>query len=99
LHARWLRDPAVAPPGGESFDDAYRRIDRARGELIATYGGASVVVVSHVTPIKVLLRMALDVGPSLLYRLHLDLASLSVAEFYPDGNASVRLVNDTTHLR
>jgi probable phosphoglycerate mutase len=42
--------------------------------------------------------MALDVGPSLLYRLHLDLASLSVAEFYPDGAASVRLVNDTSHL-
>jgi probable phosphoglycerate mutase len=98
LHARWLRDPTVAPPGGESFEDAYHRIDRARRELIATYGGASVVVVSHVTPIKVLLRMALDVGPSLLYRLHLDLTSLSVAEFYPDGNASVSLVNDTTHL-
>ena len=34
-------------------------------------------------------RISLDVGPSLFYRLHLDLASLSVAEFYPDGNASV----------
>ena len=42
--------------------------------------------------------MALDAGPSLLYRLHLDTASLSTAEFYPDGNASVRLVNDTSHL-
>jgi probable phosphoglycerate mutase len=42
--------------------------------------------------------MALDAGPSLLYRLHLDLASLSIAEFYPDGGAAVRLVNDTSHL-
>ena len=33
-----------------------------------------------------------------LYRLHLDLASLSVADFYPDGGASVRLFNDTTHV-
>ncbi len=56
------------------------------------------VIVSHVTPIKSLLRAALDVGPSLLYRLHLDLASLSVVDHYPDGNASVRLVNDTCHL-
>jgi probable phosphoglycerate mutase len=40
-----------------------------------------------------LLRMALGAGSSVLYRLHLDLASLSVAEFYPDGGASVRLVN------
>jgi ribonuclease H / adenosylcobalamin/alpha-ribazole phosphatase len=55
-------------------------------------------VVSHVTPIKTLLRMALDAGPSILYRLHLDLASLSIAEFYPDGAASVRLVNQTAYL-
>jgi probable phosphoglycerate mutase len=56
------------------------------------------VVVSHVTPIKTLLRLGLDAGPSLLFRLHLDLASLSIVEFYPDGNASVRLVNDISHL-
>jgi ribonuclease HI len=30
--------------------------------------------------------------------LHLDLASLSIAEFYPDGLASVRLVNQTAYL-
>ena len=42
-------------------------------------------MVSHVTPIKMLLREALDAGPGILYRLHLDLASLSIAEFYPDG--------------
>jgi len=55
-------------------------------------------VVTHVTPIKTLLQLALDVGPSLLYRLHLDLASLSIAEFYPDGASSVRLVNQTGYL-
>ncbi|MGH3467333.1 MAG: bifunctional RNase H/acid phosphatase, partial [Thermocrispum sp.] len=42
--------------------------------------------------------MGLSVGPQLLFRLHLDLASLSIVEFYPDGHASVRLVNDTSHL-
>jgi ribonuclease H / adenosylcobalamin/alpha-ribazole phosphatase len=98
LHRRWLADSSVAAPGGESFDAVHRRVRRARDELIVSHGGATLVVVSHVTPIKTLLRMALDVGPSLLYRLHLDLASLSVAEFYPDGAASVRLVNDTSHL-
>ncbi|SFQ16674.1 probable phosphoglycerate mutase [Amycolatopsis arida] len=98
LHRRWLADTAVAPPGGESFDAVHRRVRRLRDELIAAHGGRTLVVVSHVTPIKSLLRMGLDVGPALLFRLHLDLASLSVVEFYPDGNASVRLVNDTSHL-
>ncbi len=98
LHARWLVDLDATPPGGESFVAVHRRVRRVRDDLLASYGAATVVVVSHVTPIKALLRMALDAGPALLFRLHLDLASLSVAEFYPDGGASVRLVNDTSHL-
>ncbi|MGM1058886.1 bifunctional RNase H/acid phosphatase [Saccharothrix sp. Mg75] len=98
LHRRWLSDPSVPAPGGESFDQVHRRVRRALTDLISRHGGANVVLVSHVTPVKSLLRMGLDAGPSLLFRLHLDLASLSVVEFYPDGNASVRLVNDTSHL-
>jgi broad specificity phosphatase PhoE/ribonuclease HI len=99
LHREWLGDGSIPAPGGESFDAVHRRVRRARDELITEHGGTTIVIVSHVTPIKSLLRMGLDAGPSLLFRLHLDLASLSVAEFYPDGNASVRLVNDTSHLK
>jgi probable phosphoglycerate mutase len=80
------------------MDAVHRRVRKVRDQLIAEHGGATLIVVSHVTPIKSLLRMALDAGPSLLYRLHLDVASLSIAEFYPDGPATVRLVNDTSHL-
>ncbi len=98
LHAAWLGDTSVAPPGGESFDVVHGRVRRARDELLARYGGRTIVVVTHVTPIKCLLRMALNVGPELMFRLHLDIASLSVVEFYPDGHACVRLVNDTAHL-
>ncbi|SDP64922.1 probable phosphoglycerate mutase [Actinopolyspora xinjiangensis] len=99
LHRSWLGDPAVAPPEGESMNAVFERVDVVRRELLREYAGRTIVLVTHVTPIKSLLRMALGVGPELFYRLHLDLASLSVAEFYPDGNASVRLVNDTSHLR
>lgn len=99
VHRRWLSDPAVSPPGGESFDSVYSRVCRARDTLLDRYSGATLAVVSHVTPIKSLLRMGLDAGPSMFFRLHLDIASLSIVEFYPDGNASVRLVNDTSHLR
>ena len=78
-------------------------MQRARTRIIAdhskTDGPATVLVVSHVTPIKTLLRVALGAGPSVLHRLHLDLASLSIAEFYADDGASVRLVNDTSYLK
>lgn len=98
LHSRWLRDTSLAPPDGESFDEVAHRVRRARNRIIAEHGDATVLVVSHVTPIKTVLRLALDAGPSVLYRMHLDLASLSIAEFYPDGVASVRLVNQTSYL-
>ena len=98
LHRRWLRDTSIEPPGGESFDDVMARVCRARERITEQYQGATVLVVSHVTPIKTLLRLALDAGPGILYRLHLDLASLSIAEFYSDGATSVRLVNQTGYL-
>jgi ribonuclease H / adenosylcobalamin/alpha-ribazole phosphatase len=98
LHRRWLRDTSSTPPGGESFEDVLTRVCRARERIIAAHQGATVLVASHVTPIKMLLRLALDAGPGILYRLHLDLASLSIAEFYSDGASSVRLVNQTGYL-
>ncbi|HKV17426.1 MAG TPA: bifunctional RNase H/acid phosphatase [Mycobacterium sp.] len=98
LHRKWLRDTSVPPPGGESFDSVAERVQRVRARVISEHAGETVLVVSHVTPIKTLLRLALDAGPGILYRLHLDLASLSIAEFYPDGASSVRLVNDTSYL-
>ncbi|OBG27706.1 bifunctional RNase H/acid phosphatase [Mycobacterium alsense] len=98
LHRRWLRDTSTTPPGGESFDAVLERVLRVRERIVAAQEGATVLVVSHVTPIKMLLRLALDAGPGILYRLHLDLASLSIAEFYSDGASSVRLVNQTGYL-
>jgi len=99
LHAKWLGDEHVPPPGGESFVEVGARVGAERAAIVATYPASTVVVVTHVTPIKLLLRAALAGGPEILYRLHLDLASLSVADFYPDGGASVRLFNDTGHLQ
>jgi probable phosphoglycerate mutase len=94
----WLASSKVAPPAGESFEETLLRVRRVRGEIIAAHAGSTVLVVSHVTPIKTLLRLALDGGPQVLYRLHLDLTSLSIVDWYADGPAVVRLMNDTSHL-
>jgi probable phosphoglycerate mutase len=97
LHGEWLGSEEVAPPDGESFAAVGRRVAAELADLLQEYPGATLVLVSHVTPIKMLLRDALQGGPGVLYRLHLDLAALSIVDFYPDGGASVRLVNDTSH--
>ncbi|GAA1007628.1 bifunctional RNase H/acid phosphatase [Acrocarpospora pleiomorpha] len=96
--AAWLADPAVAPPGGESFTEAGRRVERARDRILTDHQGKTVLMVSHVTPIKLLVRFALDAPPEALYRMHLDLACLSIIDYYADGPAVLRTFNDTTHL-
>ena len=96
--AAWLASEQVAPPGGESFAAVGERVLAAHAELVAAHPGRTVLVVSHVTPIKVLGRAALAAGPEALHRLHLDLCSLSTLDFYADGPAVLRGWNDTAHL-
>jgi probable phosphoglycerate mutase len=94
-----FRDDTSAPaPGGESVDQVNRRVRRARDRIIAAHPGGTVIVVSHVTPIKVLLCAALAAPTSSVFRMHLDTASVSTVDWYPDRVPLVRLLNDTSHL-
>ncbi|MFD9812516.1 bifunctional RNase H/acid phosphatase [Streptomyces sp. NPDC059080] len=96
----WLGSTRVAPTGGgEAFATVARRVAAARDALTARYAGRTVLVVTHVTPIKTLVRLALGAPPEALYRMELSAASLSAVAYYADGNASLRLLNDTSHLR
>ncbi|MFD7551856.1 bifunctional RNase H/acid phosphatase [Streptomyces sp. NPDC059578] len=96
----WLADPAVRPTGGgESFLAVAERVERARDRLLARYAGRTVLVVTHVTPVKTLVRLALGAPPQALFRMELSAAALSVVAYFQDGNASVRLLNETSHLR
>jgi probable phosphoglycerate mutase len=96
--AAWLGDPAVAPPGGESFADVRRRVHVARDQLLARHPGRTVLVVTHVTPIKLLVRAALDAPMAVLYRMELTPASLTEVHWFPNGTASLRRFNDGAHL-
>ncbi|MET8375429.1 bifunctional RNase H/acid phosphatase [Streptomyces microflavus] len=96
----WLADPETAPTGGgESFTEVADRVAAARDRLTARYAGRTVLVVTHVTPIKTLVRLALEAPAQSMFRMELSAASISTVAYYGDGNASVRLLNDTSHLR
>ncbi|MEV6651095.1 bifunctional RNase H/acid phosphatase [Streptomyces sp. NPDC051219] len=96
----WLASPKAAPTGGgESFATVARRVGSARDKLLAQYPGKTVLLVTHVTPVKTLVRLALGAPPESLFRMELSAASLSAVAYYADGNASLRLLNDTSHLR
>ncbi|HEY9373580.1 bifunctional RNase H/acid phosphatase, partial [Streptomyces sp.] len=96
----WLASPKAEPTGGgESFATVARRVAATRDQLATAYAGRTVLLVTHVTPIKTLIRLALGAPPESLFRMELSAASLSAVAYYADGNASVRLLNDTSHLR
>ncbi|MGP4086999.1 bifunctional RNase H/acid phosphatase [Streptomyces sp. KR55] len=96
----WLASPDAEPTGGgESFAATATRIAATRDKLVAAYAGRTVLLVTHVTPIKTFVRLALGAPPESLFRMELSAASLSVVAYYADGNASVRLLNNTSHLR
>jgi ribonuclease H / adenosylcobalamin/alpha-ribazole phosphatase len=96
--AAWRDSPDVAPPAGESLAAAARRALAALDRMLAEYPGATLVVVSHVTPIKTIICRALLAPPAALFRIHLDVASLSEAQWFAEGPALVRSINDTAHL-
>lgn len=94
----WLASPSVAPPGGESFEAVTARARAVVSKLLAEHPGETVIIVSHVTPIKLILRDALAAGDAFLHRLFLDPAGISIVDTWPDGGVAVRTVNDTAHL-
>ncbi|MDW8810689.1 bifunctional RNase H/acid phosphatase [Streptomyces scabiei] len=96
----WLASPDAEPTGGgESFEAVAHRVATTRDALVAAHRGRTVLLVSHVTPIKTLVRLALGAPPESLFRMELSAASLSALAYYADGNATLRLLNDTSHLR
>ena len=94
----WLADPAVPPPDGESFAEVSERVAGALQRVLADRAGQTVLIVSHVTPIKMLVTTALLAPPAALYRMHLDVAALCEIDWYADGPAVLRSFNDTGHL-
>ena len=95
----WLGAVDVAPDGGESFRTVEKRVLDGLERLLADHAGRSVVVVSHVTPIKTLVAHAVDAPLDAVFRMELTPASVSVLSFFGgagDGTArraSMRMYN------
>jgi len=97
--AAWLASPALAPPGGESFNAVGERVMRAFNRLLNDYQGKKVAVTTHVTPIKQVVRHVLDAPSHALHRMDVHPCSITVVASWPDGLSIVRGFNDTAHLR
>ena len=94
---RWRIDPTYIPAGGESFLAVAERVGAACQDLAADAMAGTVVVVSHVSPIKAAVAWALGVGAEISWRMHLDVAAITRIQV-GSGGASLRTFNETAHL-
>lgn len=86
----WLCSFGHAPPGGESILEVQSRVEEALARVLVTYAGKTVVVVSHVNPIKLVVRNCLEAPLEVVNRMLLAPASLTTLSFYSSGAASLR---------
>ena len=95
---RWTQSASAPPTGSsETFAALLDRMGTVAERLASRYAGASVIAVTHVTPVKALVAQALGAPPAALFRMELSSACFSRIS-YTGGEASVRLLNDTSHL-
>lgn len=97
-YAQWQASANNAPPGGESVAKFHRRVTRARLKLQEHYEGKTMLVVTHMMPVKSVVRQALGCSAEAMQHMFLDLASISVVEFYGEHGV-VRCFNDVAHHR
>jgi broad specificity phosphatase PhoE len=74
--ARWRVDPTYRAGGGESMEEMSDRVVSAAKEVLADANRQIVVVTSHVSPIKAAVTWALGVDVTVMWRCHLDQASV-----------------------
>ncbi|MEY2445900.1 MAG: ribonuclease / adenosylcobalamin/alpha-ribazole phosphatase [Ilumatobacteraceae bacterium] len=76
IWARWRGDPDYRPGGGESLAQMRERVVAAAEELLADAADQTIVVTTHVSPIKAAMTWALGVDVTAGWRCHLDQASV-----------------------
>jgi broad specificity phosphatase PhoE len=94
----WEQNTNIPPPGGESFEALQERVCAVVERLVEAHPDQSIVLVTHVGPIKVLLSAALGAPLSSAFRIFLDPATISVMDWRDAAHATVRLVNSHAHL-
>lgn len=78
----WLGNLEHAPGGGESFAAVAERVRSGRDRIVDSYAGHTVVVVSHVTPIKTIVADAVGAPLEALFRMELSPASVTAVSYF-----------------
>lgn len=96
--AAWQGTWDIAPPGGESLDEFDKRVQRGREALTASHEGGTVVVVSHVMPVRGFIRWGMQAGIEAYWRPTIAPCSISILRVWGSEAAEILTVNSTNHL-
>jgi probable phosphoglycerate mutase len=89
----------VAPPGGgESLENFDARVQRGISQILDKHEGKTVVVVSHVMPIRGFVKKALDASWASYWRTSVAPCSITIIRFWGDEAAEITVTNQTNHL-
>lgn len=96
----WLNSTSYAPPGGESYEEAFVRVEEALEKLVAEYPGKKIIVVTHNGIVKTATKLAVG-GPSdAVFHMDVTPCSISSISIWPsDGLRALRSFNERGHLR
>jgi broad specificity phosphatase PhoE len=77
LWEQWRSDPTRSPGGGEGLAALGARVREACTDLLGDAAAGTVVVVTHVSPIKAAIAWALAVTDDIAWRMYVEDASIS----------------------
>jgi broad specificity phosphatase PhoE/ribonuclease HI len=97
-YEQWRGDVKISPPGGESLEEFDVRVQNGLADILEKYEGQTVVVVSHVMPIRGFLKSALQAGWPAYWRTSVAPCSMSIIRFWGNEAAEITVVNQTNHL-
>lgn len=96
--ARWADGLHGRPQGGESLAEVYARVTAAWQRLLSEHRGRHILVVTHATPIQLVLCACFGLPPAAHWHWRIDLGSLTCLDLYAAGPI-VRVVNEVPPLR
>jgi broad specificity phosphatase PhoE len=85
IWARWRVDPDYRAGGGETLAEMRERVVGAAEELLADAADKTIVVTTHVSPIKATMTWVLGVDVTVGWHCHLDQASVCRIAAGPHG--------------
>ena len=95
---KWTADPSsMTVPDGESLAAVQERSMQWLSQAVADYPEGTIIASSHGGPIRSILAAVIELPLSRIFRLQVDLASISVVN-YKGKFSNLELLNETCHL-